>query len=112
MFTTRYIQKEYSDLIQNDLAPQFLGLWVKMHEEGVPADIAKRAMALALFRTSFHLKETSDLADDDEFLKMINDVREVIAKYDDLGIHYGKISSCLEYLITIVLGTKSLEDEK
>jgi len=112
LFTTRYIKKEYSELIQNELAPQFLGLWVKMYQEGIPADIAKRAMTVALFRTSFHLKETSDLADDDEFLKIISEVREVIAKYDDLGMHYGKISSALEYLITTVLGTTSSEDEK
>lgn len=112
MVTINYIPKESSDLIRDDLAPRFLGLWAKMYEEGIPLDIAKRAMAFALFKTSFHMKETSHLADDDEFLKMIFEVGEVIAKYEDLGMHYGKISSCLEYLITTVIGTTSLEDKK
>ena len=111
MFTTRYIKKEYSELIRDDLAPQFLGLWVKMYQEGVPADIAKRAMASALFRTSFHLTETKNLADDEDFINMSNEIREIIAKYDNLGMHYGKISSALEYLITLVLGTTSSEEE-
>ncbi len=111
IFSTRYIKKEYSDQIQNNLAPQFLGLWVKMYHEGIPADIAKRAMASALFRTSFHLTETKNLADDEDFINMSNEIREIIAKYDHLGMHYGKISSALEYLITLVLGTTSSEDK-
>ena len=32
----RVDQKE-ADLIQNELVPQFLGLWIKLNKDGVPA---------------------------------------------------------------------------
>ena len=111
MSKTRYIQKEYSDLIHEELEPQFLGLWVEMQNQGIPADIAKRAMASALFKPSSYLRETHNLAGDDEILKMIKEIHKILAKYEDNGMHYGRISAVLEFLVTIVLGTKSREDD-
>jgi hypothetical protein len=106
----RYIQKEHSDLIKEDLVPQFLGLWAKMYQSGIPADIAKRGMALALFRTAGHLRETKNLSDDGEVRNMIEEIGEILVRYEHNGMHYGKISAGLEFLITLVLGTSSEED--
>ncbi len=108
---TRYIEKKYSDLIQNELTPQFLGLWIKMYKDGVPPDIAKRALAVALYNTTSQLRETRNLADDDEFVKMIEEIRLILVKYCDDGMHYGKLSAGLEFLVTFVLGTTSQEGE-
>ena len=83
-----------------------------MYQEGNPPDIVKRGMALALFKTSFYLTETKDLADDTDFVNMTNEIREILVKYDNMGMHYGKISAGLEFLITLVLGTTSQEDKK
>jgi len=112
LVTERFIKKQYSDLIKDELAPQFLGLWVKMYQQGVPADIAKRGMAVALFKTCLHLEETRILSDDTEVLNLIKEVREICLKYENNGMHFARISAVLEYLIPEVLGTKSLEDEK
>ena len=111
-FQIRYIEKQYSDLIQESLTPQFLGLWVKLYQEGCPPDVVKRGMALALFKTSFYLRETKNLVDDTDFVNMINEIREILVKYENIGMHYGNISAGLEYLITLVLGTTSQEDKK
>ena len=109
MSITRYIQKKYSDLIQEELEPQFLGLWVEMQNQGIPADIAKRAMASALYKTTTHLRETQNIGDDNEILKMTEEITEILEKFQDGGMHYGRISAVLEFLVTFVLGTKSKE---
>lgn len=111
-FQVRYIEKQYSEMIQETLTPQFLGLWVKLCQEGCPPDVVKRGMALALFRTTSYLNETKDLADDADFLNMIDEIREILVKYENIGMHYGKLSAGLEYLITLVLGTTFQEDKK
>ena len=111
MAVTRYVKKRDSNLINNELAPQFLGLWAKMYADGTDPGTAKRALAIALFKTTSYLKETKYLSQDDEFLKMLKEIMAILEKYDANGMHYGKLSAGLEYLITLVLGTKSYEKE-
>jgi hypothetical protein len=111
MIKSRYIQKEDSEFIQNEIATQFLGLWAKLVQEGIPADNAKRGMAFALFKTIPHLIETRNLGEDEEWMQLIRDVGDVLEKYDNKGMHYGRISAGLEFLITKILGTWSLEDK-
>ena len=105
MIRSRYVQKEDSECIQNEIAPQFLGLWAKLIQEGTSLDKAKRGMAFALFKTIPHIIETRNLGDDEEWMQLIQ-------KYDHNGMHYGRISAALEFLITKILGTWSLEDTR
>lgn len=102
-----YISKEHSDLIKDELAPQFLGLWIKMFKDGIPADVGKRALASALFRTCSHLNETRGLYKNEEFLKLCVEIGGIIEKYHQKGFHYAVISASLELQITNILGTRS-----
>ncbi len=101
-----YIPEDESSLINEELVPQFLGLWVKMYKEGVRADLGKRAMAVALFKTCPHLNETKHLSENKIFLDLCKDIGVVINKYCEKGLHYSQISASLEYQITNIIGTR------
>lgn len=101
-----HIPKNASSIIHEELVPQFLGLWVKMYKEGIPADLGKRAMAVALFKTYPYLKETQHLSENKIFLDLCQEIGVIITKYYEKGLHYSQISVSLEYQITNILGTR------
>ena len=100
----RVDQKE-ADLIQNELVPQFLGLWVKLKKDGVPAHTGQRGLALALLQSSNHLEETKNWHSDPVLQEMMNEVGEIVIKFLKKGTHFALICAGLERVICQFLGT-------
>jgi len=100
----RVDQKE-ADLIQNELVPQFLGLWVKLKKDGVPAHTGQRGLALALLQSSNYLEETKNWNSDPVLLEMMNEVGTVVDKFLRKGTHFALICAGLERVICQLLGT-------
>ena len=100
----RVDQKE-ADLIQNELVPQFLGLWVKLKKDGVPAHTGQRGLALALLQSSNYLEDTTNWNSDPVLLEMINEVMTVVDKFLRKGSHFALISAGLARIICQLLGT-------
>lgn len=109
MSTVTYISKEEHDLLHEDLVPQFLGLWLKMYQDGIPAHVGKRSMAFALFKTCSHLRETKNIGNSKEFVNLCSELGAVVDKYCDKGLHFAQISASLELQITNILGTRCEE---
>lgn len=107
MTTVTYISQKDSELLHEELTPQFLGLWVKMYKEDIPADLGKRAMAFALFKTCSYLQETKNLGDSENFISLCKELGSLIDKYSKKGLHYAQISASLELQITNILGTRA-----
>lgn len=100
----RVDQKE-ADLIQNELVPQFLGLWVKLKKDGVPAHTGQRGLALALLQSSNYLEDTTNWNSDPVLLEMMNEVMTVVDKFLRKGSHFALISTGLARIICQLLGT-------
>ena len=100
----RVDQKE-ADLIQNELVPQFLGLWVKLKKDGVPAHTGQRGLALALLQSSNYLEDTTNWNSDPVLLEMMNEVMTVVDKFLRKGSHFALISAGLARIICQLLGT-------
>jgi len=100
----RVDQKE-AELIQNELVPQFLGLWVKLHKNGIPAHTGQRGLALALLQSNNHLEETGNWANDPTLQQMNDEIATVVDKFLKKGIHFALISAGLERVICQLLGT-------
>ena len=100
----RVDQKE-ADLIQNELVPQFLGLWVKLQKEGVPAHTGQRGLALALLQANNHFVQTKNWDDDDTVNELLNEMGPIVDKYLKKGLHFSLISVGLERVICQLLGT-------
>ena len=99
------INQKESDLIQNELVPQFLGLWVKLKKDGVPAHTGQRGLALALLQSSNYLEETKNWNSDPVLLEMMNEVGTVVDKFLRKGTHFALICAGLERVICQLLGT-------
>ena len=97
-------QKE-ADLIQNELVPQFLGLWVKLQKEGVPAHTGQRGLALALLQANNHSVQTKNWYDNDTVNELLNEMGPIVDKYLKKGLHFSLISVGLEQVICQLLGT-------
>ena len=97
-------QKE-ADLIQNELVPQFLGLWIKLQKEGVPAHTGQRGLALALLQANNHFVQTKNWYDDDTVNELLNEMGPIVDKYLKKGLHFSLISVGLERVICQLLGT-------
>jgi hypothetical protein len=97
-------QKE-ADLIQNELVPQFLGLWVKLQKEGVPAHTGQRGLALALLQANNHFVQTKNWHVDDTVNELMNEIFPIVDKYLKRGLHFSLISAGLERVICQLLGT-------
>jgi hypothetical protein len=97
-------QKE-ADLIQNELVPQFLGLWIKLKKDGVPAHTGQRGLALALLQSSNYLEETRNWSSDPTLKQMMDEVGTVVDKFLRKGTHFALISTGLERIICQLLGT-------
>ena len=102
------IPKDENTLIKEQLVPQFLRLWIKMHK-GARADSGKRALALELLNTCPHLNEKRKLSENQVFLELCKELGKTIRKYCEKRLHYSQISALLEYQITNFLGTRSGE---
>ena len=100
----RVDQKE-ADLIQNELVPQFLGLWVKLKKNGVPAHTGQRGLALALLQSSNYLEETKNWNSDPVLQEMMNEVGTVVDKFLRKETHFALICTGLERIICQLLGT-------
>ena len=97
-------QKE-ADLIQNELVPQFLGLWVKLNNEGIPGHTGQRGLALALLQSNNHIVETKNWYDDDTVNELLKEMGPIVDKYLKKGLHFSLISVGLERVICQLLGT-------
>jgi hypothetical protein len=100
----RVDQKE-ADLIQNELVPQFLGLWVKLNKDRVPAHTGQRGLALALLQSSNYLEETHNWHSDPVLQEMMEEVGVIVLKFLKSGTHFALISAGLERVICQLLGT-------
>jgi len=100
----RVDQKE-ADLIQNELVPQFLGLWVKLLKEGIPAHTGQRGLALALLQANNHFVQTKNWYVDDTVNELLKEVFSIVDKYLKKGLHFSLISAGLERVICQLLGT-------
>ena len=99
------INQKESDLIQNELVPQFLGLWAKLSKSGIPAVTGKRGLALALLQSSNHLKESKDWSKNDTVHELLNEILPIIDKYLRGGLHVSLVSAGLERALCQILGT-------
>ena len=97
-------QKEAA-LIQNELVPQFLGLWVKLQKEGVSAHTGQRGLALALLQANNHFVQTKNWYVDDTVNELLKEVFSIVDKYLKKGLHFSLISAGLERVICQLLGT-------
>ena len=97
-------QKE-ADLIQNELVPQFLGLWIKLNKDGVSAHTGQRGLALALLQANNHFVQTKNWHVDDTVNELLNEMGPIVDKYLKKGLHFSLIAVGLERVICQVLGT-------
>jgi hypothetical protein len=100
-----YIDQKEVDLIQNELVPQFLGLWAKLSKNGVPEVTGKRGLALALLQTNDHLDVSKDWSNNDTVHDLLNEIFPITDKYLRKGLHVSLVSAGLERAICQILGT-------
>ena len=111
-FRQTVVSEWESKLINEKLAPEFLGLWFKMADDGVDAVTGKQALAVALRTSAQYLRGTSNLTEDACFDHISNDLAALIHKYQEQNVPYYVISGILEIYVCELLGHKTKPEKE